>query len=107
LKARRTTVLSQLDRWGNSRSILSADAFDAQDVDPLHGRLPEALATLKERIKTPPDDGGLWTGPKVARWLAKFHDLKSVHAQRGWDALVGIAQVQFDRRHHPAPTAES
>jgi hypothetical protein len=50
----------------------------------------EALAALKERIKTPPDDGGLWTGPKVARWLAKFHGLKSVHDQRGWDALVGI-----------------
>jgi transposase len=27
---------------------------------------PEALAALKERIKTPPDDGGLWTGPKIA-----------------------------------------
>jgi transposase len=34
---------------------------------------PEALAALKERIKTPPDDGGLWSGPKIARWLAKFH----------------------------------
>jgi Homeodomain-like domain-containing protein len=30
---------------------------------------PEALSALKERIKTPPDDGGLWSGPKVARWL--------------------------------------
>jgi len=28
---------------------------------------PEALSSLKERLKTPPDDGGLWTGPKVAR----------------------------------------
>src|ERR1700687_3697501 len=30
---------------------------------------PEALAALQERIKTPPDDGGLWSGPKIARWL--------------------------------------
>ncbi|MPZ57577.1 MAG: helix-turn-helix domain-containing protein, partial [Rhizobiales bacterium] len=43
---------------------------------------PAALVALKERIKTPPDDGGLWTGPKIARWLAKFHGLKSVHDQR-------------------------
>jgi len=51
---------------------------------------PEALSSLKERLKTPPGDGGLWTGPKVARWLASFHGLKSVHDQRGWDALVAI-----------------
>ena len=51
---------------------------------------PEALAALKQRIRTPPDDGGLWTGPKIARWLAKFHGLKSVHDQRGWDALIAI-----------------
>ena len=37
---------------------------------------PDALSSLKERLKTPPDDGGLWTGPKVARWLARFHGLK-------------------------------
>jgi transposase len=47
---------------------------------------PEALAAVKERIKTPPDDGGLWSGPKIARWLAKFHGVRSVHDQRGWDA---------------------
>jgi winged helix-turn helix protein len=29
---------------------------------------PEALTALKQRIKTPPADGGLWTGPKIARW---------------------------------------
>ena len=31
---------------------------------------PDALGKLKERLKTPPDDGGQWTGPKIARWLA-------------------------------------
>ena len=51
---------------------------------------PEALAALKQRIKSPPDDGGLWTGPKVARWLAKFHGLKRMHDQRGWDVIVSI-----------------
>jgi len=30
------------------------------------------------------------TRPKVARWLAKFHRLNSVHDQRGWDALIAI-----------------
>ena len=50
----------------------------------------EALTALKERIETPPDDGGLWTGPKIARWLAKFHGVQSVHDQRGGDALIAI-----------------
>jgi transposase len=68
---------------------------------------PEALAGLKERIKTPPDAGGLWTGPKIARWLAKFHGLKSVHDQRGWDALVAIGySIQQPRPRHPAAASE-
>ncbi len=33
---------------------------------------PEALAALRERLQSPPDDGGQWTGPKIARWLADF-----------------------------------
>ena len=63
---------------------------------------PAALAALEERIKTPPDDGGLWTGPKIARWLAKFHGIRTVHDQRGWDALIAIGySIQQPRPRHP------
>jgi transposase len=68
----------------------------------------EALALLKERLKTPPDDGGVWTGPKVARWLAAFHRLKSVHDQRGWDALIAIEySIQKPRPRHPKAADEA
>ncbi len=68
---------------------------------------PEALSSLKERLKTPPDDGGLWTGPKVARWIASFHSLKSVHDQRGWDALIAIKySIQKPRPRHPGAASE-
>ncbi|HMA74824.1 MAG TPA: helix-turn-helix domain-containing protein [Xanthobacteraceae bacterium] len=68
---------------------------------------PEALAALKERIKTPPDDGGLWSGPKIARWLAKFHGVRSVHDQRGWDALIAIGySIQQPRPRHPDAATE-
>lgn len=69
---------------------------------------PQALAALKERIKTAPDDGGVWSGPKVAHWLAGFHKLKSVHDQRGWDALIAIDySIQKPRPQHPeAATAK-
>ncbi len=41
-------------------------------------------------------------GPKVARWLASFHSLKSVHGQRGWDALIAIEySIQKPRPRHP------
>jgi len=63
---------------------------------------PAALAALKERIKRPPEDGGLWSGPKVALWLARFHGRRSVHDQRGWDALIAIEySIQPPRPRHP------
>ena len=68
---------------------------------------PEALAALRERLKSPPQDGGVWTGPKIARWLADFHGLKSVHDQRGWDALVAIGwSIQQPRPRHPNAARE-
>ena len=68
----------------------------------------QALAALEERLASPPDDGGQWTGPKIAHWLASFHALKSVHDQRGWDALVAIGySIQQPRPRHPgAATGE-
>jgi hypothetical protein len=60
-------------------------------------RAPAALEALRERIKSAPDDGGLWSGPKVARWLADYHRLKSVHDQRGFDALIAMAMRSSSR----------
>ncbi len=69
---------------------------------------PGALSSLKECLKTPPGDGGLWTGPKVARWLASFHGLKSVHDQRGWDALAAVEySIQKPRPRHPKAAGEA
>jgi len=62
----------------------------------------EALSALRERLSSLPDDGGVWTGPKIARWLAAFHGIKSVHDQRGWDALVALGwSIQQPRPRHP------
>jgi transposase len=63
---------------------------------------PVALAALEQRMKRPPEDGGLWSGPKVALWLTRFHGITSVHDQRGWDALIAIGySVQQPRPRHP------
>ena len=107
-------ILSFSPRWVQRL----VKCYNAQGPDSLsdrrlgNGAAPailteEALAALKERLKTPPDGGGVWTGPKVAGWLAKFHGRKSVHDQRGWDALVAIEySIQAPRPRHPGAAGE-
>src|SRR3954449_10562229 len=64
---------------------------------------PGLLERLPERLATPPSDGGLWTGPKVARWMAGELGLAAVLPQRGWEALKAIDwSVQKPRPRHPA-----
>lgn len=48
---------------------------------------PELLAKLRVRLTEPPGDGGVWTSPKVAAWMAQELGLEKVCAQRGWEAL--------------------
>lgn len=45
------------------------------------------LEQLARQLKSKPPDGGIWTGPKVARWIEKENCLEKVWNQRGWDYL--------------------
>ncbi len=63
---------------------------------------PEVLSALAKRLKEPPEDGGLWSGPKVAAWMARHLGLVSVHPQRGWEALKRLEwSAQAPRPRHP------
>jgi Transposase and inactivated derivatives len=42
---------------------------------------------LEQALQSPPRDGGLWSGPKVAHWIAQKTGRAHVHPQRGWDYL--------------------
>jgi len=48
---------------------------------------PEQLRQLQQALRRAPADGGLWSGPKVAQWIAEQTGLSRVRAQRGWDYL--------------------
>jgi transposase len=73
-------------RNGTSPSILKSDL----------------LEKLKARLLDPPPDGGLWTSPKVATWMASELGLARVAPQRGWEALKAIDwSVQKPRPRHP------
>ena len=43
---------------------------------------PDLLGKLKDRLLAPPD-GGLWTSPKVAAWMAAELGLARLAPQRG------------------------
>ena len=69
---------------------------------------PELLAALAERLEEPPEDGGLWSGPKVAAWMARHLGLAKVHSRRGWEALqrIGWSRRTPRPRHARAATPE-
>ena len=61
----------------------------------------EHLAALAEAVAKPPPDGGLWSGPKVAAWIADKTGRAHVHPQRGWDYLRRLDQTwQTPRPRH-------
>ena len=63
---------------------------------------PALLAALAKRVRRPPDGGGLWTGRKVAAWMARRLGLAKVHPQRGWEALKRIEwSIQAPRPRNP------
>ncbi len=67
---------------------------------------PEMLARLQERVRTPPEDGGVWTSGKVAAFLAVELGLASVAPQRGWEALRAIGWTIQRPRHAKAATPD-
>src|SRR5215211_7772455 len=66
---------------------------------PLLGAGDEAA--LRAALAAPPADGGLWTGPKVAAWMAARLG-REVRPQRGWDYLkrLGYNSAQVPRPRH-------
>lgn len=63
----------------------------------------EQKQQLDQTLQQPPEDGGLWTGPKVAAWMTKTIE-KSVSVQRGWDylRLLDFTPQVPRPRHHKA-----
>ncbi len=62
---------------------------------------PPVLAMLRERLKRPPDDGGVWTSKKVAAVMAAELGLAAVAEQRGWEALRAVGwTIQKPRPRH-------
>src|SRR3954452_8147477 len=72
---------------------------------PLLGAEDEAA--LRAALAAPPADGGLWTGPKVATWMAGRAGPEG-RPQRGWDYLekLGYSAQRPRPRHAKAASPE-
>jgi transposase len=66
----------------------AAGIADQRQHSQGHPRLlsPPLREDLGQALGAPPPDGGLWTGPKVAAWLAERLG-RPVGSQRGWEAM--------------------
>src|SRR5690242_15593238 len=74
-------------------------------AEPLLGAEDEAA--LRAALAAPPSDGGLWTGPEVAAWMATRLG-REVWPQRGWDYLkkLGYSAQRPRPRHAEAARPE-
>jgi transposase len=62
----------------------------SQGAPPILGA--EQQQELRQALQHAPPDGGVWTGPKVAQWIADKTG-RRVHRQRGWDYLRRLKEV--------------
>jgi transposase len=66
-------------------------------------------AALIAALEQPPPDGGVWTGPKAAAWMAATLGHR-VHPQRGWEVLRRLgwtSKVPRPRHAKAEPAAQA
>jgi transposase len=75
-------------RWNESGATgISDHRADIAGTKPLLSA--DLQAELAQRLQQPPEDGGLWSGPKVAAWMQERLG-RPVAPQRGWDYLCRV-----------------
>ena len=83
-----------------------------KDKRPQGGGRPllnaEQVEELRQKLLSPPGDGGLWSGPKVAKEMAKMLGREKVWPQRGWDylKLLGYSHQRPRPRHAKGSVVE-
>ncbi len=93
------TARDALRRWNEHGPAGLADRREGNGPRP---RLSDGQrATLLAALKKRPPDGGPWTGPKVARFVAERWGVE-VRPQTGWQWLRDLGfTLQVPRPSHP------
>ena len=93
--------ITQLARRYNERG---AEAVPNQQGDQRAGTKPyldtKAAQELDHALRAPAPDGGLWTAPKVAAWIAERTG-QTVHQATAWRYMRRLGfTLQVPRPHH-------
>jgi transposase len=104
-----TRWIGQLAQRYNAQG--PAGLGDHRHSNPGSARVLSAAqeAELAAALEGPAPDGGMWTGPKVAAWIARTTG-REVRPQRGWDYLrkLGFSLKRPRPRHAKAdPEAQA
>src|SRR3954469_15528485 len=99
-------VVWLLSRDRSEREVAQVTGYGRRWVGE-GARRYEGGAARGAAVAGPPADGGLWTGPKVATWMAARLGRK-VWPQRGWDYLkkLGYSAQRPRPRHAKAASPE-
>ncbi|MDX2229866.1 MAG: helix-turn-helix domain-containing protein [Leptolyngbyaceae cyanobacterium bins.349] len=65
-----------------------------RQVSPRSLLSAEQQHELKHALQFPAPDGGDWSGPKVAQWIAEKTGRSHVWPQRGWDYLKRLREAE-------------
>jgi len=102
-------VRTVIQRWNSQGEEGLRDHRHETDVSrPLLSA--EQQQELARALQEPPEDGGLWSGPKVAQWMQRLLG-REIAPQRGWDYLqrVGyssrVPRPQHAKADHEAQEA--
>lgn len=83
----------------------TAGLVDGRQRSPASTLLTDAQQqALHTTLKHPPEDGGVWTGTKVAQWMTTVTG-KQVHRQRGWEYLHRLRSKHVDTDQAPSLTS--
>jgi transposase len=101
--------VTQLTRRYNERGAEAvADRRDEAKPGPRPGVSGELALALDAALRSAAPDGGLWTAPKVAAWVAEQTG-RAVHATTAWRAMRRLGftlQVPRPRHRRSASAAE-
>jgi transposase len=68
----------------------------------------EGQARLRQALlEEAPPGGGMWSGPKVARWIEENTGVEKVHIQRGWEYMRKVRMSPQVPRPSNAQGADS
>lgn len=81
---------------GTGPTALGDKRHDNPGAQPLLNEVQQAQ--LWQALQTPPGDGDVWDGPKVAQWMSDVLG-RPIHPQRGWEYLRAMGL----RRRRPRP----